>query len=362
MRTILMACVAAAMALGGHALAGEAQAPTLKVGDPAPKLQVSKWIQGEPVKSFEPGKAYLVEFWATWCGPCRVSIPHLNELHEKYKDKGLVVIGQDVWEQNVAEVPKFVKSMGEKMTYRVALDDLEGSQRGKMAETWMAAAGRSGIPSAFLVDKQGQIAWIGHPLELKEQLLEQVLAGTFDVKKAAAAYALRLKNEAQLHELWRQFSGNMRGQEWSKAEATLAEIEKLTPADELDQLALTRFMLLMGKKDYPAAYKFARQASDAQLENSLLQNELAWTIATSKDAENRDLALAELFATRANKAAKGKNAGIIDTLARVMFLKGDKQKALELQQEAIDLADPRAKQRFRDTLESYKAGRVPGDS
>src|SRR5713101_3891226 len=85
-------------------LAGE---PTLKVGDPAPKLQNGKWIQGEPVTAFKEGKAYLVEFWATWCPPCRASIPHLNEIHNKYKDQGLVIIGQDCFERDEALVAPF---------------------------------------------------------------------------------------------------------------------------------------------------------------------------------------------------------------------------------------------------------------
>jgi thiol-disulfide isomerase/thioredoxin len=161
-----------ALAFGLIAAPTQAAQPKLKVGDPAPKLQVGKWVQGEPVKEFSRDKAYIVEFWATWCGPCRVSIPHVNELHNKLKDKGLVVIGQDVWEKDTSAVAPFVKKMGNQMTYRVALDD--GS---KMADTWMDAAGQNGIPTAFVVDKHGIIVWIGHPMNLDEAKLNQVLAG-----------------------------------------------------------------------------------------------------------------------------------------------------------------------------------------
>jgi thiol-disulfide isomerase/thioredoxin len=149
---------------------------TLKVGDLAPKLSVGQWVQGEPVQAFEKDKVYLVEFWATWCGPCVASIPHLNEIHEKYKDKGLAVIGQNVWEKEPARVQAFVAKRGDKMSYRVALDDVSKSKDGAMAETWMLASGQGGIPTAFLVGKDGKISWIGHPMELKDAMIEEVIS------------------------------------------------------------------------------------------------------------------------------------------------------------------------------------------
>src|SRR5580765_805222 len=135
----------------GAGLTLSTTAAELKVGDPAPKLKPGKWVQGEPVKEFEKDKVYIVEFWATWCGPCRVSIPHLNDTHKKFKDKGVVVIGQDVWEQEEGGVAPFVKKMGDKMTYRVALDDKSTIKEGAMAMTWMKAADQNGIPTAFIV-------------------------------------------------------------------------------------------------------------------------------------------------------------------------------------------------------------------
>ena len=97
----------------GAGLTLSTTAAELKVGDPAPKLQVGKWVQGDPVKEFDKSKAYIVEFWATWCGPCRVSIPHLNEVHKKYKDKGLIVIGQDVWERDESAENQRCRDPGE---------------------------------------------------------------------------------------------------------------------------------------------------------------------------------------------------------------------------------------------------------
>jgi thiol-disulfide isomerase/thioredoxin len=169
----------------------------LKPGDPAPKLEVSKWVQGDPVTAFETGKVYIVEFWATWCGPCVVTIPYLNELHLQFKDRGVVVIGQDVLEQNDSAVPPFVAKMGTNMTYRVALDDKSKDPNGAMVKNWMEAAGQKGIPTAFVINKQGRIAWIGHPLNLKEKVLEDILADRFDIAQAVAAASWRVRGESQ---------------------------------------------------------------------------------------------------------------------------------------------------------------------
>jgi len=155
-----------------------AQAATLNIGDPAPKIQVAKWVQGDAVTEFKPGTVYIVEFWATWCPPCRASIPHLNQTYLKFKEKGVVVIGVDILEEDTSKVAPFIKGMGTNMTYRVALDQVaDGDKKGKMVETWMKASDSQGIPRAFLVGKDGKIAWIGHPMELEDTIIDKVLDG-----------------------------------------------------------------------------------------------------------------------------------------------------------------------------------------
>lgn len=178
-----MHSVLAAAAAAAFLQAQASPAPSLGPGDPAPALKVAEFVKGTPFTSFAKGKVHIVEFWATWCGPCLESIPHLSKLAQKHRGK-VTVTGVSVWETaSRAEVQRFVRNMGSKMDYNVALD----TKKGDMSRTWMEAAGQEGIPAAFIV-KDGIIQWIGHPMEM-DGPLEKVLAGSLDTKEQRKAVA-----------------------------------------------------------------------------------------------------------------------------------------------------------------------------
>jgi thiol-disulfide isomerase/thioredoxin len=342
-----------------------AQAATLKVGDPAPKLQVSKWVQGDPVTAFEPGKAYIVEFWATWCGPCRMSIPHLNEIHTKYKNKGLIVIGQNVLERSPAQVPDFIKEMGTNMTYRVAMDDIPADGKrddGAMAQTWMKAADMDGIPTAFLITTNGLIAWIGHPMTLEESTIEQVLSGQFDIKKAIAEQQSQATETEELSQLAAKLNSHLKNSEWDEAQTVASNLEKHLSSVQKIQLNILRVHLYGEQKDMKSANELADRLSDANTNDARIQNSIAWSLLEITGIKSNHLAVAEKAANRASQLTEGKIPAILDTQARIAFLQGNKDKALELENKALSLTSVDKEQKFiKKTIDSYKAGHLPDD-
>jgi cytochrome c biogenesis protein CcmG/thiol:disulfide interchange protein DsbE len=132
------------------------------LGQKAPDFVVDKWLTAQPDTK---GKFVLIDFWATWCPPCRKAIPELNAFQKKFGEK-LVVIG--VSDESDAAVKKLTDP---KIEYASAIDQ-QARMKKKLEVT--------GIPHCIIIDPQGIVRWEGFPFlgghELTEKVIEDILA------------------------------------------------------------------------------------------------------------------------------------------------------------------------------------------
>jgi len=280
----------------------------IKLGDPAPQLKIAQWIKGEPV-DLAAGKGknvYVLEFWATWCHPCRESIPHLTELQRKYKDQGLVVIGITD-ENNPKAVAPFVAKMGDKMDYTVAYDDNHQTNN-----AYIHAFGLRGIPHAFVIDREGRIAWSGHPKFGLEQAVDQIINGKYSLAAART-------REETLPLLTRYY-------ELASAGQNEAELKTL-----------------------------GRQIVDKLADDPQILAMFSFDILSKADFKYRDLGLALDASKRACELAGGR-ADVFAVYARALWDNGKKAEAVETQRRAVALAqdNPRIRGELEKALADYE--------
>jgi len=299
-----------------------AAAGPLDVGTAAPEARPKVMLQGEAITKLDDSKTYLFEFWATWCGPCVAQVPHLDHLHRTFGPKGLVVLATSVWEEDQAKPAAFVKSKGDKMSYRVGFDADKA-----MAKNWLEAAGVNGIPHAFAVQK-GKIIWQGHPGTLTDALVASMLDGSYSPEKAQQAAKAEAAKQAGMMEKFNALGEALQAKQWDKAEKLLTEVLPLVPEPERADFADgVRDQIALGKGDPSGIYKRIAKYAEENKEDAEQQNEIAWDLATNPIFEGkRNLELAEICANRSVKLASGNDkAASLDTLARIRFMQGSRK-------------------------------------
>ncbi len=130
----------------------------------APNFTLKTFDDQEVTLSELKGKVILLDFWATWCAPCRESIPHLVQLYKTYRQNGLEVFGMNVDRGDVDTVRRFVKSMDIPYPIITASDELERNYR------------VTGLPTTILIDKEGNIRqkFVGFTSEISKQMTATV--------------------------------------------------------------------------------------------------------------------------------------------------------------------------------------------
>lgn len=328
---------------------GAAHAQEIGPGSPPPPMSVKTWFKGNAVDKLEPNKTYVVEFWATWCGPCRVSIPHITDLAKKNPD--VQFVGVSIWEDDKdGNIAKFIGEMGPKMEYNVGYS---GNKDG-MAQTWMNAAGQNGIPTAFIV-KNGIIQWIGHPMEM-DKPLEEVKAGTFDLQafkvkfdKAAAESRKQMAFQKALREILTSYDAG----KTAEAKESLGRLVKDNPqmAETADSI---RFAWMA--KENPAEWEKQAKALASSRDEEKTQRLLGYA-AQQVGKPGGDLKRARKAIDMAVKAKRGKDRTVLDYAAYVYTQLKEYKLALKMVNQNLALipASPNEEQAaWKTRLEEQK--------
>jgi len=331
----------------------------LAPGAPAPLLTDIEMLKGEAPGEWQPGHVYVLDFWATWCAPCIDSIPHMSSIQRRFADQNVHVIGTAIWpRKGMTPTREFVTDYDELMQYSVAMD--VGRRTGR---DFMEAAGQYGIPFVMVVDGEGKIAWMGHPMDDLEGVLKEVVDGDFD----RVAYEARKKERMdQADVLFKEFQAAVQVQDWTVLADITEQMVQLDPG-MFGQFAFYHYVALerMGLKEKAASY--GRVAVETTLHDKLADLErIAWLIVdprTEQTAEERDLDLALMAAQRADVLTRHKHPSVLDTLARVHFLKGHLDEAVELQRRAVvSVEDGALRTQLQGRMDEYLRARDAEDT
>lgn len=319
-----------AMAVSSFAVAQSSLPPALHVGDDAPALAIAGVIKGDKTPESLKGKVTVIEFWATWCGPCIASMPHLSDLADSYKGK-VNFYSVNTWdfrtkdpeikeefEAHKARVAEWVTKNTDKMRYNIVQD----TQDDKVSTSWMSAAGRYGIPCAFIVNKEGKIAWVGHPMSM-EKPLEEISNGTWDLSAFKTSENPKIDDARAGRELQLNISVAAKAK-------NLAKIDSLIEGAGSRKSVAVAYAIQYSMRSNP---KGALDIANKHYGNAIPagSRELATTLMSlagfvTKDSDKTDLAkLSEKNAM----ASKEEEAALIYTYhARVLYSIGNKESAM----------------------------------
>ena len=320
-----------------------ARQEALKLGSPAPNVTDFNldFIRGDNGQ-VNSGKVIVFEFWATWCAPCKASIPHINDMYKSLKSRGLVVVG--ISDETRAKVEPFVNQRGDAMSYFVAVDKTKDAKSKLMTPT-----GGSGIPHAVIV-ADGKIVFIGNPHpsadgERMEMVIRRSLRGRYDPELtpkgeaivAAARRSAKEKNWAEASKFYDQ------AVEFNSKLFLDAALERysMTQRDQRDAAGAKLYLKSILEK--------YEEAGDAGA-----MREISLMLATDPKLPAHDFDGALTAAKKYESMAQEGDYEVHSTLASVYAAKGQLPQAIEAQTLAWRMAPPDVKPMLKRDLDAYK--------
>lgn len=292
--------------------------PILRIGDTAPPLAIAEIVSGpSDVGRLDPGRVVVVEFWATWCGPCVAGMPALDELARRHADDGVSVLAVTREEPDVVE--RFLEDLDadRRPTFAIGVDD-----EGRSTAAYMNASRRQGIPCVFVVDRRGRIAWFGHPTDLRTPL-ERIVAGTWDLEAARRDHARSERARQMMAALAVEIESADSDEDLRAIVGSIDEA--IARGDGHPELELEQFRILLGPLEDPRGFDVGWRIKRDHPNDAWLLARLAEV--AMDDGSIPDPAFVLEVAKAADRAAAGSDPWILATLSRAYRRSGDDRSA-----------------------------------
>ena len=278
-----------------------------QVGSPAYPLTVKEWIKGNPVEVKAGTNIYVVEIFSTTSLASSATITNLNAVRKRYQDKGVVVVG--ISDEPAENIKEFLQRGGAKIEYAIAADDQHRTSR-----NYMMPVRQRGIPCAFIVGKDGNLLWYGHPSNGLEEALDRIVAGSFNLERARK--------------------------------------------DDTARIQMAQYLAMATRGDLRTG-DAGRTLLAVRTNDATLLCDLAFQIVTTPNLRRRDIVLATTALDQAEKLGTTNATQVSETRAILLFETGRKEEALALARKTLAAAQGEKEKTKAELLVRTIEARLP---